>query len=221
MGKITEDHADRITIFIDTVIGGGEFGEETPSGAKVYNFPVKWQGSEQPQQPEYQPPPKPEKKTEVFRVMPDEPFPEIGESDFRKTLQRGGLILHGWEHWKDFKYVECGSMKYLGSAYRIHWIASADRHYHYQSGIVLEKKIYDAMPFSRGNSWGSISINKPLRQGTGELLQDAEDPDSIVYTMPHTMHGNEVMAYIEKYKDIGISRDLDTIFRLKNQKEQA
>jgi hypothetical protein len=153
--------------------------------------------------------------------MPDEPFPEIGESDFRKTLQRDGLILHGWEHWKDFKYVEGGSMKYLGSAYRIHWIASADRHYHYQSGIVLEEEIYEAMPLNRGNSFSSIDINKPFRQGTGRLLQDAEDPDSIVYTMPRGMKQFEIVDYIEKYKDIGISRDLDAIFRLKNQKEQA
>jgi hypothetical protein len=218
MGKITEDHADRITIFIDNVIGGGELGEVTPSGAKVYNFPGTWQGKEQP---EYQPPPKPQKETKVFRVMPDEPFPEIGESDFRKTLRRDGLILHGWERWKDFKYVECGVRKYLGNAYRVHWIASAGKHFHYQSGIVLEEEIYNAMPFGRGNNWGSITTNKPFRQGTGELLQDAEDPDNIVYTLPYGMKSSEIGDYIEKYKDRGISGNLDAVYRLKNQKEQA
>ncbi|GHV07602.1 hypothetical protein FACS189485_18180 [Spirochaetia bacterium] len=217
-GKIDESQEYKITSFIDFAIGGGELSEETPTG-KVFYFPGEWQEEEAPKQPEYKPPQKKEKEIRNYQVMPDEPFPEIGESDLRKVLQRDGLILQGWEHWIDFKYVEYGAWKSLGSAYRAHWIASSDKHFQYQSGIVLEGEIYEAIPINRGGSF-CASFNHARRQGTGEYLSGAELPDSVVYTLLGR-HTFEIRDYIEKYKEFGISKNLEARFTLKIQKEQA
>jgi hypothetical protein len=112
MKMLGDDQEAALLECLDRVCGEKP-SPRTEGEAKVYNFPGAWQGKEPPKQPAYQPPPKPKKELAIFRVMPDEPFPEMGESDFRTMLQRDGLILHGWEHWKDFKYVEYGCQKSL------------------------------------------------------------------------------------------------------------
>jgi hypothetical protein len=215
-GKIGDSQADQITGFIDNAIGGGELELET---GKVLNFPGEWQGREPPvRKPE--PPPKPEEKeVKVFRVMPDEAFPE-GEIDLRKILLRNGLILYGWEHWTDFKHLDCGTWQSMGSAYRVHWVSYADRCFHYQSGITLEKEIYEVMPLYRGENFGYVG-HSVRRQGTGELFFNPEGPDSVVYTLPKNHRQLEIADYIEKYKDFGIAKDLNIKFTLKAQKEQV
>jgi hypothetical protein len=77
------------------------------------------------------------------------------------------------------------------------------------------------MPLSRGQSFGNITFNRPQRQGSWRRFDGAEEPDSIVYTLPRGMESSEIGDYIEKYKDKGISKNLDVVFRLKNQKEKA
>jgi hypothetical protein len=137
-GDISEDQCDRLCHFIDTTIGGGEFLKPSVrKGPSVIPFPAKFTGAG-PQLSEEEKREQEARRRALSEIYAPygEPLPE-GVKDFRKLLQRDGLILICWEKLTSKE----------GTFYNVLWAQSRlDRRCTEWSGIVREERIPYAMP---------------------------------------------------------------------------
>jgi hypothetical protein len=156
-------------------------------GTAVYEPPIR-------KKPE--PPKEPEKKVAVIEVMPWEPMPE-GYPDYRRFLQRDGLILLSWSVWEEDQDI------------RVDWIASTGSLRRYSScrwGPIDERELgNDVMPERRFDI-GRDRFDKK--------------PDFIVYAAPPDLTANTRAAFVQKLREVGIKVNFDYEFSIGTQKQE-
>jgi hypothetical protein len=195
MGKISEEQSAKITDYVDNVIGGGCL-PEPGFKSKTIIFPTAYTGpAKHLEDFETENEKEPAKET-IIEAPYGSPLPDC-YPDFRKALQRDGLLLILWEK----------LIGKEGTFYNVLWAKSCGgKRYTSWSGNIREEEIPYVMPDDNtGYSYNSPKLKT-------------------IYTVKvapeNVLHGPiaELPKYVQSLKDFGIKVDFEYNFNFAAEK---